>query len=209
MKFKNICFLLVTLILLTGCSSKKKVSPTSSSEYEEEEEKGSDYEDVEIEMYALLNNKISSYSLTVPYQKSYFNNPTTTFNKSLALLSFGACTQSYTKNDLGSFYERLYFEDIYLSNDYFVKSTEETVAFAIAHREIDDYSLVGMTFRSGNYNEEWANNFDLGLEGNHNGFNAAMEKAKTELLDYVSMSGGKKQLLSLAAAAGLWFGYKW
>lgn len=195
MKFEKIFLLTASLLLIVGCSSKKSsTSSESQVESEEEEEKGPDYEDVEIEMYALLNNKVSSYPLTVPYQKSYFNNPTTKFNKSLALLSFGLCTQSYTRADIGMMYSKLHFNNIYLSGDYFVEPTEDTVAFAIANRDIDDYCLVSMTFRSGNYNAEWANNFDLGLEGNHNGFNKAMEKAKNELYDYIANNCEGKKL---------------
>ena len=96
--------LLLSSLLITGCGG-KKANPTSEiSSSEEEEIKDEDYQDINVEMDALLNNKVSSYSLTVPYQKRYFNESTTAFNKSLALLSFGVAISANKKNKISDLY---------------------------------------------------------------------------------------------------------
>lgn len=186
MKQGKLLLILLTTIALVGCSS-KKVTPTSESEYIDDfEEKDPDYQDIPIEMVALLNRKLDSYSLTIPYQKRYFKNPTTEFNKSLALLSFGVCVNSYWKNSITDIYQKLDFDNLYLSSDYDITPTEETVAYAIGHRQIDDFHLIQVSIRSADYGLEWANNFDIGLDGNHYGFDRAMKIVKAGVVDYVN-----------------------
>lgn len=178
--------LLLSSLLITGCGG-KKANPTSEiSSSEEEEIKDEDYQDINVEMDALLNNKVSSYSLTVPYQKRYFNESTTAFNKSLALLSFGVAISANKKNKISDLYSRLSFDNVFLAEDYDNEPTEDTVAFAIGHREIDDCHLIGVALRGENYEREWANNFDIGSEGNHYGFNRAADIVKEAVVNYVT-----------------------
>ena len=63
--------------------------------------------------------------------------------------------------------------------------TENSIAAVIAKKPIvsngKDYTLLAVAVRGGGYGAEWAGNFNVGLSGEHAGFN----KAKTKVLDFI------------------------
>ena len=190
MKAKIILPLLISVLVLVGCNENKKdtnngsnnsqeSSSITSDPTSESSEKSRDYEEKEIEftLEPFMPSAQSSYTLPVTYKRSSFISPSTTFDKDLAMLSFGLSASSGVKRYLKAFYEDLDFDEIILSDSYSVKPTQDSVAYAIAHRKINDFDLVAVSLRSNNYFNEWANNFELGSEGNHVGF----EKTKVIL----------------------------
>ena len=48
-----------------------------------------------------------------------------------------------------------------------------------------DYTLIALATRGGNYFSEWAGNFNIGVSGNHQGFETAKNTAKKFLNDYI------------------------
>ena len=76
------------------------------------------------------------------------------------------------------------FVDFDTNRYYKEKMTTETMGAACAHKEITDggkkYTLLAIVPRSAGYEAEWGGNFQIGEEGDHEGF----KKGKTIVLDF-------------------------
>ena len=188
MKIKVALPLIISALVLAGCTNKanntnkesnngQESSSITSDSTSENSEKSRDYEEKEIEftLEPFMSSGQSSYTLPVTYKRSSFISPSTTFDKDLAMLSFGLSASSGVKRYLKAFYENLDFDEIILSDSYSVKPTQDSVAYAIAHRKVAGNDLVAVSLRSNNYFNEWANNFELGAEGNHKGFDKSSQ----------------------------------
>jgi hypothetical protein len=85
-------------------------------------------------------------------------------------------------NDLG-------FDHIEKNTDYKNKPGTDTIGVIVGlkniHSEGGDYTLIALATRGGNYFSEWAGNFNIGLNGNHKGFEEAKEVARTFLNWYI------------------------
>ena len=70
------------------------------------------------------------------------------------------------------------------------RPTTDSVGVGASYKTItvdgEDCTLVAVAVRGGNYESEWANNFTLGLSGDHQGFAEARDQALAFLKDYVS-----------------------
>lgn len=194
MKIQFALPLIISALVLSGCANKTNNTNKESSNGQdnssitsdpssEDSEKYRDYEEKEIQftLEPFMSGGQSSYTLPVTYKKSSFTQPSTTFDKDLAMLSFGLSASSGVKRYLKAFYEDLDFDEIILSESYSIKPTQDSVAYAIAHRKVAGKDLVAVSLRSNNYFNEWANNFELGAEGNHVGF----EKSSQIVFDAV------------------------
>ena len=194
MKIKVALPLIISALVLAGCTNKasnankgsnnsQESSSITSDSTSESSEKSRDYEEKEIEftLEPFMPSAQSSYTIPVTYKRSSFISPSTTFDKDLAMLSFGLSASSGVKRYLKAFYEDLDFDEIILSDSYSAKPTQDSVAYAIAHRKVAGNDLVAVSLRSNNYFNEWANNFELGSEGNHVGF----EKSSQIVFDAV------------------------
>lgn len=94
----------------------------------------------------------------------------------------------YARNgdDLKAFYNTIGYSDIELSPTYTIEPTEDSIALGIAKKKIGEFDCLLVGIRSGGYNNEWVSNFDLGLEGNHNGFNVAKAYALSFIESYIT-----------------------
>ena len=94
----------------------------------------------------------------------------------------------YARNgdDLKAFYNTIGYSDIELSPTYTIETTEDSIALGIAKKKIGEFDCLLVGIRSGGYNNEWVSNFDLGLEGNHNGFNVAKAYALSFIESYIT-----------------------
>lgn len=184
MKNTKLLFLLIPFLLLTGCerssgtkSSSKESSITSSSETSGSESSSSEEPPrteytVAVDLGPSLrkedSTKTGKYNLSFEFKNAYFDGSAKTFSKDLALLSFGKTLFADSEADMKRFYETLEFDDI---ESYFVaERTKDSLSYIFAHKRINDYDLVSVCVGGLDYGREWANNFELGRSGNHQGF---------------------------------------
>ena len=210
MKIKVALPLLVAILVLSGCVNSKNTSngdtknessnqsssiSLSDSSTSENSEKYRDYEEKEIEapLEPLMSGGQSIYAIPVTYKKASFLHDSTTFDKDLAMLSFGLCSSSGRRTFTEAFYQSLDFDEIILNDAYSIKPTQDSVAYAIAHRVVAGYDLVAVSFRSNNYFNEWANNFELGSTGNHQGFERTSMIAFNDLDNYLKNNNYNNQ----------------
>lgn len=124
------------------------------------------------------------YFLSFNHDNEYFTNSAKVLNNDLKELSYGAALCNVTAKSGEYFYTAMGYED-YLSEGYDEESLDK-VSYSIAHKNIGDYDLVALSIRGQNYGTEWANNFVIGKEGNHKGFDECANKIYDILKEYIS-----------------------
>ena len=93
-------------------------------------------------------------------------------------------------NLLKGFFEEIGFENFEANEDYRKRTSFDTIGLAAASRNIDDFTVIAVTVRSGGYYLEWANNVWLGdgtkSDYMHEGFYNAANRLVTFLDGYAS-----------------------
>lgn len=87
------------------------------------------------------------------------------------------------------------FSDFEVNEDYQKEPTLTTMGVACAHKQIKDngktYTLLVIAPRSAGYKTEWGGNFDVGADGDHEGFEHAMNIVLAFAREYVQKHGIK------------------
>ena len=78
------------------------------------------------------------------------------------------------------------FQNIFINDEFLNKPTKDSIGFGIASKKIRDFNLVTITIRSGEYESEWASNFNVGPMGNSHGFDYSSVKVLTGLDSYIA-----------------------
>ena len=136
-------------------------------------------EEIDTSYYFIFGNNMDTRA-KFTYKDEYFTSPTTTFNKDLALMSFVATANSGQKKEMKRYYNELHFKNHYYTEVYDKGSGVNTYGFYMAEREIEDFTLIALSFRSYDYTLEWVSNVNLGESGNHAGFEYAVNNAIVE-----------------------------
>ncbi len=136
-------------------------------------------EEINTTYYFIFGNNMDTKA-KFTYKNDYFRVPATTFNKDLALMSFVAAANSGQKKEMKKYYNAIHFSQHYYTEVYDKGSGEDTYGFYMASREIDDFTLISLSFRSYDYTQEWVSNVTLGESGNHAGFEYAVDNAIVE-----------------------------
>lgn len=100
---------------------------------------------------------------------------------------------------LNTFFADSGFDKFLPNEDFLVKPEPNTFGVGIASKVIYDgvhkYTLIAMGLRGGKYGLEWCGNFDLGVEGNHHGFENCANKAYKHLAHYIYRFGIKGDVI--------------
>ena len=180
MKLKNLLTPLVALtFMVTSCDT--SIGPALPEE------------EINTSFYFIFGNNMDTRA-TFTYKDEYFKSDTTVFNKDLALMSFVATANSGQKKEMKKFYNQLHFENHYYTEVYDTGSGVDTYGFYLASRDIGDFTLLALSFRSYDYTLEWVSNVELGESGNHKGFEYAVDNAMVEFSKVVSEQYAGKNL---------------
>ncbi len=196
MKFKKAYItVLLSTLLLTSCNSNNK----------------------QITFYFSCN-KEADYSATCYYTDSYFDTPSTTYNSSLSTTSLAFAMSAFASNvdkqnqeyryrNADNFLKSYNFKEIDVNEDYKKKTDTDTFGVVFGNKKINDYTLIAIGARGGNYEMEWASNFTLGdgsiYEG-HLGFYNSSNIYLNALNDYISKYNieGKVKLWAVGYSRG-------
>lgn len=119
------------------------------------------------------------------FKHSFFSLPSNVFSKEFALASLGMAFVANTKTQIKQAYDALEFDDQYYP-DYYSQETEiDKAAYSFAHKNIDGDDVIALVPRGSNYIKEWYDNFYLGREGNHVGFNLRANEIYDAFKDYL------------------------
>ena len=136
---------------------------------------------------------LTPYNLSFKFDDEYFLSDPKEYNKDLSMLSLGASIATGDETGGNAFLNAAEFKDI-SAHDYDVTPTKDTMGYFMAHKTIDEYELVTVSFRGFNYAMEWANNFQIGKTGDHEGFAARGAEAYAAFKTYVSSYASGKSL---------------
>lgn len=171
--------------------------------------------------YPVATNNTDDVTGKFYYKDSYFKEPASKYNSSLATMSLcmelsarpsnrEPLTEEGYRNKSRNFRElcsRLGFGDIEVNEDYTKKPTENSIGVAVAKKKIisngENYNLVVLALRGSNYESEWASNFLMGTKSGHQGFENSAAKVKNFLNDYLSRNvTGKTKLWIVGYSRG-------
>lgn len=164
MKKTKLVMLLTLPLLLTGCV---ETIPTKG--------------DVVADIPSFLSEESKAYHITFGYDDQYFAN-SFAYSHDLQMLSYGASMATTTPSSVKNFYMALSFDNI---TTHLPTPTEDTIGYAFAHKAMSDANLVAVSIRGLDYGMEWINNFTLGKEGNHQGFELRANEIYEELVPYM------------------------
>jgi len=137
-----------------------------------------------------------NFQNTIWYTDSYFEQRSDKYNPQLATASlcmamaaFGQAggIDSLKDTNIQNLLKTLKFENIE-SDSYKKRPTENSIAYAIAHKEssVGDYNIVALAVRGGGYEREWGGNFEIGESGEHANFERAKDEVIRALKKYLS-----------------------
>lgn len=170
MKKAPLLFLLLPLFI-TGCGNPEESTVTVNCK---------------IKSYVSTNEETleKGYSVPFAYKDSLFKDDATKVNKDLALLSYGYSAMTIDEEHIKDFYNVLGFDNV---ETHFVTETKmDTISYAFAHKMILNRNVVTLAVRGFEYDKEWSGNFDIGLEGNHHGFEQAATKVYNDFKTYLN-----------------------
>ena len=169
MKMKRALFsILCSALLLAGCG----------------EAKDPDEMDVTYHFNGITNSK--RYEQTAHFPGNAFLGSAESYSKDLAIASFAMASSTEKKENLASFFEKLGFADVSWSKAYQNEpdTAPLTAAYAFASKTIKDTNVLAVTIRGTNYGQEWADNMNIGTEGDQASYTVVSEEILTSLKDY-------------------------
>ena len=150
-------FLLLLPILFStvGCSPSDKITFHTD---------GSTFDTYYNDSYFLLDNKDVHEEIALA-------------SHAMALATFdGEKDYSIRSRFLRDLWEQEKFTNILMSDSFYIKPDTDSIGYGIASKTIEDFTLIAIAVRGGDYDGEWASNFTIGGEGNSQGFNEASDK---------------------------------
>ena len=180
-KFK-ICLLLPMLTSLCSCSKSDKISFQSCD-----------------------------FTFDTYYNDSYFLLDNKEYHEEIALASHAMALATFNGDEdysqrskyLRELWEKEHFDNIYMNDSFYQIPWTDSIGYGLASKHIslnkEDFTLIAVAVRGGNYDGEWASNFTIGLEGDAQGFKEATNQVIEGLTSYLknySISGKVKFWIS-------------
>lgn len=163
-KFK-ILLLLPILFTSVGCSKSDKISFQSGS---------FTFDTYYNDSFFLLDNREVHQEIALA-------------SHAMALATFNGDVDYTTRSRfLRNLWNDEHFENIWMNDSFYQKPETDSIGFGIASKRIEDFTLLAIAVRGGNYDGEWASNLTLGPEGNAQGFNEASDKVIEGLTNFIS-----------------------
>ena len=156
------------------------------------------------------------------YRDNYFKESSYEYNPSLATMSLCLAMSAFSSGQINSYSNKSSNARYMLSkvievpeytieiNNWFKsKPTTDSIGVIAGNKKIqiggEDYTLIVVAIRGGGYEKEWASNFTIGRDGQHQGFNTAKNNVISFLKGYISsqnISGKVKIWLTGYSRAG-------
>ena len=147
---------------------------------------------------------VGDQKLTFSYSDEWFTKSAYKYNHGLANISMVLTQASFAsasaKTDFSDAWKNAKdllnqcgFEKFMANNDAKTMPGGHTIGAVAASKKLIDnggtYTLIALGIRGHNYGQEWASNFLVGAEGDHNGFADARDKVLNFLRQYIASQG--------------------
>ena len=135
----------------------------------------------------------AEHSFTTYYEDKYFTLDNRYYHEEIALASYASAMASNTtdgdysekSNHLTRLWKRQGFTNIFVNNSFKEKPTLDSIGVGFASKKIDDFNLIAITIRSGEYGAEWGSNLTVGPAGHSAGFKNSSDIVLNELANYL------------------------
>ncbi|MBR6019847.1 MAG: hypothetical protein IK055_06475 [Lachnospiraceae bacterium] len=139
-----------------------------------------------------LSGEVEKAEFTYEYRDSYFTESSYTLNMDLARLSLRLSIAGFgfgKESDATSL--KLMFDQLDVHYDestiHYVVPGADTIGYGYGVRDLgDNRKLIVAVVRGGNYQQEWAGNFSLGLTEDHEGFRSCADLLVKDLQAYIA-----------------------
>ena len=133
------------------------------------------------------------------YNDRWFDNSAYDYNSALAQMSLSMAMAAFSADgsnpsvNIETLLKELEFENIEVQDSYRQTGTGNTIGTVFATKQLDgDVTLLNISLRGENYNQEYLSNFLLGEEAAlHEGFDAARSNVESDLMSYLMEGAGK------------------
>lgn len=150
----------------------------------------------------LASDGTKDLEYTFDFTEDYFNVNSYYYNHDLAKTSLALALSAFNSYDAQrSGYDKskaaqnviamlrdMGFEDINVDS-YEGRPTANSIAQAIGHKSINtrglEYTVLAVAIRGGGYEAEWSNNFQVGSDRHHIGFDSSANTVVSEIIDYI------------------------
>lgn len=150
----------------------------------------------------LASDGTKDLEYTFDFTEDYFNVNSYYYNHDLAKTSLALALSAFNSYDAQRYgYDKsvaaknviamlrdMGFEDINVDS-YEGKPTANSIAQAIGHKSINirglEYTVLAVAIRGGGYEAEWSNNFQVGSDRHHIGFDSSATTVVSEIIDYI------------------------
>lgn len=142
--------------------------------------------------FCTVTQSVAEYDF--PYTDDFFRYPSGEFNKTIAQASLGFALSAFRNeeevlaNQYETYLEGAGFSDIY-SFGYDKETSVDTLSGVIAHKKIDDFTVIACTTCGQGYKKEWSSNLMVGDASRHVGFNNAAKIFEREITNYANRHG--------------------
>ncbi len=184
-------------------SDRVQVKPDSTERKQILEEKYNDKEVIKgLFSYPSVEDSDVDHSSVFYYSDGYFakspeqyDNHLATMSLNLAMSAFGSNyggTTDYSNKfrNVNQLLGDIGCENIFISDTYTQKPTEDSIAAAIGSKKItvnnETYTLIPVAIRGAGYESEWASNVTIGISAEHYGFASAANQVTQYVKDYLA-----------------------
>ena len=189
---KSVLMFLSFALVLAGCSVNNSKSATTSSSQEPIDPS---LKETTVKVESCYSGETQKYyDIKVAYKDSLFQGASDTFNKDLAMLSYGFSIVSEEKDEAKQFFKDLAFTNAEYASEYDDKPKVDGVGYCFATKIVNGYNIVGVSIRGFNYRVQWVDNFNVGTEGDHLGFSESADTVIEALNTYVGKIKNNKPI---------------
>ncbi len=141
-----------------------------------------------------ISFRCDDFTFDTYYNDSYFYLDNHEVHQEIALASHAMALATFNGNKdyalrstyLRDLWQKEKFEHIWMSDSFYKKPETDSIGFGIASKKIEDFTLLAIAVRGGNYDAEWTSNLTLGPDGNAQGFDEASDHVIEGLTSFIT-----------------------
>ena len=141
-----------------------------------------------------ISFRCDDFTFDTYYNDSYFYLDNHEVHQEIALASHAMALATFNGNKdyalrsnyLRDLWQKEKFEHIWMSDSFYKKPETDSIGFGIASKKIEDFTLLAIAVRGGNYDAEWTSNLTLGPDGNAQGFDEASDHVIEGLTSFIA-----------------------
>ena len=141
-----------------------------------------------------ISFRCDDFTFDTYYNDSYFYLDNHEVHQEIALASHAMALATFNGNKdyalrsnyLRDLWQKEKFEHIWMSDSFYKKPDTDSIGFGIASKKIEDFTLLAIAVRGGNYDAEWTSNLTLGPDGNAQGFDEASDHVIEGLTSFIA-----------------------